>query len=1155
MSITRTIITTVVALALVAVVAPAAGSAQTMTTAQLMAEIAALQAQLSGLSTTTTTTMSTGACAGVTFTRNLTVGSRGQDVMCMQVLLNSHGYVLATAGAGSPGHETMYFGPLTLRGVRKWQAAQGWAPANQIGPLSRALLNSWLASSGSTTTTTTTTSTVQGCTSTSGFSPVTGQSCATGVVTQSGPVSAVLSADNPAAGSIVGGQATADLAHFTFNGTGTVSSITLQRSGISDQNTLTNVYLYQGNTRLTDGYSFNVNGQIVINGLSITVNGATEISVKADVSATAANTASTIAVSLVGYTANSVTSTANLMGNTMQIVVGNLATASLGANTVSSANVNAGTTGYTFWSAPLQVNTRAIWLKVANFKMVGSAPSDALTNMRMFIDGVDTGVTGTLTSENGSNYAMFDFTAAPISLSTGSHTIDFRGDVNDGSDRNITVSVEEASDLVLFDSQIGVNIAVSGTIPNNAGTVNINTGSATVVVDPNFTPQTNVSGGATNVVIGQFIIHSYGEAVKINTINVIPSILGATSKDTLCTTDATLGSAGTPADCGLNNVTLYFGPSTSQLSQIGSQINYSSGTYTMGTVTSGTPIVYTLGSQMIAPAGQDSVLQVRADLQTSLNSAYTGGTVKVGLPALTTNAQGQTSQNTVGVPSAAVATNGLTIQTGLLAVAKNTAYLNQSITPNMAGVEIGSYVIQNQSTSESQRITSYSITTGTGTTVTNTNGTIGGGSGAPTINNFSALRTSDTTGSGSTPVQFSGTGTGFTSTDVFSVNDTLAPGASMTVNVYANTSTASSGQITTTLNVSSIGVNDNIPATSGAKSGQILSLGNGVIAQPPTIVVSSTTPAQYISAAGGATNASQATFNFVSTQGASTITELKFNVSGSDASPSQTVTNVCVGVICAQPVAGVADLTGLSLSVPNGGGGLTQNAQVSYSPVGTSGITPGTTSVVALSYVKFQSGGVTATICAPQGSCTYAMGGSGVNGLVPAPAVTLVGSQPVVVVAQTTPASGLILGAENQVGQVTVSAASQGSIKVRQIVFTLGFGGFGTNPTMSAPRLASGSTTITGSTCSGTTVVTCTFTGASYATDYTIAAGQSQVFNLYETNNSGIVSSGATASISSSVSPSSSFLWDDTSTNGASGTGLTGTLIYNFPTNSYSIHQ
>jgi len=140
MSIKRTIITAIVGLTLVALVAPVTASAVTID--ELLAQIAVLQSQLLALQGGSTP-VPTGnvACSGVTFTRALTVGSTGSDVKCLQVLLNTNGYTLATTGAGSPGMETSYFGPITLTAVRAFQVSKGWTPANQVGPLTRGALN------------------------------------------------------------------------------------------------------------------------------------------------------------------------------------------------------------------------------------------------------------------------------------------------------------------------------------------------------------------------------------------------------------------------------------------------------------------------------------------------------------------------------------------------------------------------------------------------------------------------------------------------------------------------------------------------------------------------------------------------------------------------------------------------------------------------------------------------------------------------------------------------------------------------------------------------------------------------------------------------------------------------------------------------------
>jgi hypothetical protein len=1097
MSIRKTIITAIVGLTLVAAIVPV-GSVNALTTAELQAQINALTAQLAQLTgTTTPATVSTGACAGVTFSRNLTTGSTGSDVKCLQTILNqSAATQISTTGAGSPGNETSYFGGLTLVAVKKFQTNNGMTPANQVGPMTRAKLNSMLAG---------------------------GTIVLPPVVTpgQTGPVSAMLSSTTPAQGSLIGGQATAGLVDVNFIGNGTVTSVTLQRTGISDQNTLTNVYLYDGNVRITDGYSFNVSGQLVMNGLNIAVNGSKVISVKADVLSGAVNTASSIVASLVAYTANGTASTVNVVGNTMMIVTGSSATVSFTANTVGTANVNAGTTGYTFWSAPLQVNTRTVVLKTANFRMIGSAPVDALSSIKMYIDGVDTGKVATVISINGSNYASFDLTSSPINLATGSHTIDLRADVQKGTNRNVTVSIQQAADLTITDPQVGVNIAVSGTVPNNAGTISILTGSATVVIDPTFTSATNVSAGAANVVIGRFKVHAYGEDIKVSTLNVTPKITLATSTGATCTTDAAGVVTSATGTCGLNNVTLYFNGS-----QVGSQVNWAS---TNGSA--GATIPFTLGSQVIALAGQDGTLEVRADLQTTNNVSYTGGTVSVILPIETVNGQGMSSQNTMGVPTGLVQTTGLAIQSATLIVSKNTGYASQSVSPNTAGVKIGSFVVQNQSTSEAVRLTSLNVVITPSVTA---------------LTNFSALRTSDTTGAGATPLQPTGN-------DTFSVADVLQPGSSITIDIFANTGGDTAGSIVTKLTVASIGSTSNISSAGTQQTGQTITLGNGTVGTP-SIIVSTTTPAQYIAAAGGSVNGSQSTFNFVSAGGASTITELKFTVSGSDTNPTQTVERICVGTVCGSPavVSGTQTvyLTGLSLAVPNGGE-LSQNVQISYGSVGTSGVTPGSTAVVTLTYVKYTSGGATQTPLTVS---------------VASPTVTLVGSLPVVTIPA---ASGTLQigGGLNKIGQVSVKADAKGSIRVRQILFTVsssGFDGSGaliTDTPGSTPflTLAGSSTQITGNYCdiSGANI-TCELGGngnTSYANDFIIPAGNTQIFDLYATVGGAAASTTTKASVSTKIT-AAGFLWDDASTAGVSGTGLAGTLVPSFPAvSSFTVTQ
>ena len=84
---------------------PMAGA---VTIAELQAQINALMAQLAVLQGSTVP-------AGTTFTQNLTVGSRGAEVIALQQVLVSQGHLVMPAGVAMG-----YFGSLTKAAVAKW---------------------------------------------------------------------------------------------------------------------------------------------------------------------------------------------------------------------------------------------------------------------------------------------------------------------------------------------------------------------------------------------------------------------------------------------------------------------------------------------------------------------------------------------------------------------------------------------------------------------------------------------------------------------------------------------------------------------------------------------------------------------------------------------------------------------------------------------------------------------------------------------------------------------------------------------------------------------------------------------------------------------------------------------------------------------------
>src|SRR3989338_6265057 len=120
----KKIVAIVTGLAVAVMLTP--GLAQGLTIDELQAQIAVLMAQLTQLQaasqTPTASTASVAACQGITFSRNLKQGMSGNDVKCMQAILNQDPATqVAASGVGSAGNETTYFGNLTKAAVVKYQ--------------------------------------------------------------------------------------------------------------------------------------------------------------------------------------------------------------------------------------------------------------------------------------------------------------------------------------------------------------------------------------------------------------------------------------------------------------------------------------------------------------------------------------------------------------------------------------------------------------------------------------------------------------------------------------------------------------------------------------------------------------------------------------------------------------------------------------------------------------------------------------------------------------------------------------------------------------------------------------------------------------------------------------------------------------------------
>ncbi len=586
--------------------------------------------------------------AAMTWSRSLKLGSRGADVKDLQMFLNMCADTkVAVSGAGSPGMETTYFGPATKAAVIKWQAARGVSPASGLfGPLSRAKAADLQASTNV---------------------------CGGSVVVnppQSGPVTAMIAANNPASGTLVAGQATANLANFTFSGTGTVTGITLKRIGVSADATPSNVYLFDGAMRLTDAASVSNNGSVTFNvpaGI-FSVNGSRTISVKSDIAT--GTSGQTVGMMLESFTTSSGVVSANLSGNIHTIASATLASVSAGTVTPSGATLNPGS-NVTVWQSTLTVSNRDVWMKRISLRNVGSAPANAFANFKLFVNGVQVGTASGL-DMNG--YVTFDLSSAPASLVSGSRVVRVDADIVSGSSRTVQFSLRNAADIDLVDSSFMVNVTATSTpwtcVGSCANTISGSTGGSLTIEKDVSSPSGNVSEGTNDKIIGVYKVTAFGEPMKIETIRAT-----YTSSD---------GSVSQLRNGRIMIGGVQYG-STSTLNEDSYATPYTS--YTLNyTVYPGTPVMMELRADMYDNDGTDNLSN--------------GDTIIGVIAAGSSNVQKIDSLGTVSAPASAVSANTLTIADASATLTKNGTYANQTVVLPSTGFKVGSWNLAGSSTED-----------------------------------------------------------------------------------------------------------------------------------------------------------------------------------------------------------------------------------------------------------------------------------------------------------------------------------------------------------------------------------------------------------------------------------------------------------------------
>jgi len=762
---------------------------------------------------------------------------------------------------------TGYFGALTRAGVVAWQKAAGVTPAaGYFGAKSRAAFN------------------LNGSTGSTGGTTIP-------VGTGTG-LKVMLSPTSPNGTVLVQGQAIGDLADFAFaNPTASpinVTALSFKRTGVSNDATLTNVYLYNGGTRLTDSAgisnsAFSFSDPVAL--FTVPAGGSYVVSVRSDIAGSTSG--QQVGVQLVSATSNgTLDSSVSLPVNSgfQTISAANLATVVFQAAVSTLPATNASLTpanDIVAWQNTVSISTNSVKLSSIRLTNLGSIDPSNVTNLRLYVDGVQA---GSAMSMSGNRTVTFDLSAAPVLLTTSNHTIKVLANITGGSSRTLQFSVQRSSDAMFVDNQLGQPVTLNTTntsttfsaASSGVQTIAAVTSSSGVSVSRNSaSPTQQVAVGATNVEWARFDMLASGENVKVSDLYVY---------------SVTSVHAG-----GLTN-----GKIMVNGVQVGSTKNIGE--------TSTNATDFSLGSSLILPAGQTTVVSVFADAKTATSTNLSANeTVTVSLNTGSSNAQGQSSLVATNVPTAQVSGNALTVSSSSLTASKYTGFGNQTVVAGTNNAKLGAFVLAAGST-EGVTVNTIALTLSA--------------ANAASITNLTLKDSATGTVLGSVVTTPSGTANG----NQFSVSFTIAASGSKVIDIYANVlSSANAGSIQASVDTSTSGIGTvtGIATNAALQALQTITIGDGTL----TITRGAGDPVNN-NVLAGASSVMVGQFNFAAQNSAYTVQNLAVIIPNSVATSVTSVTlsykdvngatqtqTQGLAVNAALPYA-TATFTGLTMNVP-----------------------------------------------------------------------------------------------------------------------------------------------------------------------------------------------------------------------------------------------
>lgn len=774
-----------------------------------------VQASLTGQPTTPTTG---GSCAA-TFTRNLTVGSTGTDVMDLQKFLNSNpDTMVAASGAGSPGMETSYFGPATKAAVVKFQTKHSVSPTSgYFGPLTRAVAN---AQCGSVV-----------------VVPPTVPGTTAGSV--------VVSANSQPANSLAP-QGASRIPFTTFTLTNnssaavTMTGVTVQRTGLGVDANFSGIVLLDSNgLQVGTAKTLNSNHQATIGdtftigaGQSMTLTVAGNIATGQTTSGqvvslqvVAINTGSTVSGSLpitgASHTINTTLSLGSVSTTTSSFDPGAAQSKSIGDTGVRVSGLR-----FTAGSA------EDLKLYSVRWRQVGTASASDISNVVTVVNDVSY---PTMLSADGKYYTTL-FPGGLLIAKGNSIDVYTKVDLTgtNSASRTVDLDIDKVTDVYFIGQTYGYGVAPSGTnTPWYSGFVTtINAGSATTIGKANEVASQNIAVNLSNQPLGGFVTDFKGEAVSITGMTL--SIASTTGSGTGLLTGISIVN---------ENGVVVAGPVDA--------------TYTSALVQTAT-----FTDSVTFPTGRH-IYTVKGKVASGIG---TGGTYIVSTtPSSWTSPTGQTSGNTITISQGSFSMNTMTVKAASLTVTMSTSPSSQNVVAGAQALLMGNVQLDASQSGEDVRLSSIILTQ---------TGTISNLSSCQLYNGATVLNTGSNVPSS---LATSGSDTTFT----FDNSLTVPKGTVLTLGIKCNLGSATSGTHVWSISGSAItatgavsGSSVNVTETAG--SGGTMTVASGSLA----LSVDSSSPAT-TTVAAGSTGVTMGVLKFRASNEPVSLTKVGLQLTGS----------------------------------------------------------------------------------------------------------------------------------------------------------------------------------------------------------------------------------------------------------------------------------